>query len=75
MRAKPKMTVDEFLAWTEENPGRYELSDGEICAMAPEQLEHADAKYAVQTALRAGIKSAVLCCFMVPDGATVRVSA
>jgi len=73
MRAKPKMTVDEFLAWAEDNPGRYELANGEVYAMAPERLEHADTKYAVQTALRAGIKSAGLPCHMVPDGATVRI--
>jgi Uma2 family endonuclease len=74
LRAKPKMTVDEFLAWSGENPGRYELVDGEILAMAPQRLGHADAKYAIQTALRAGIKKAGLPCHMVPDGATVRVS-
>jgi Uma2 family endonuclease len=74
MRLKQKMTVDEFLAWAEENPGRYELVDGEILAMAPQRLGHADGKYAIQTALRAGIKKAGLPCHMVPDGATVRVS-
>ena len=56
MRLKQKITVDEFLAWAEENPGRYELVDGEILAMAPQRLGHADAKYAFQTALRAGIE-------------------
>jgi Uma2 family endonuclease len=74
MRAKPKMTVDEFLAWAEENPGRYELLDGEILAMAAERLVHADTKHAIQTALRVGIRKAGLPCHMVPDGATVRVS-
>ena len=74
LRAKPKMTVDEFLAWAEENPGRYELSEGEVYAMSPERLEHAHAKFAVQSALLAGIRKAGLPCHMVPDGATVRVS-
>jgi Uma2 family endonuclease len=74
LRATAKMTVDEFLAWAEENPGRYELVDGEIESMAPQRLVHADAKYAIQTALRAGLKKAGLPCHMVPDGATVRVS-
>jgi Uma2 family endonuclease len=74
MRLKQKMTVDEFLAWAEENPGRYELVDGEILAMAPQRLSHANAKYAIQTALLAGIGKAGLPCYMVPDGATVRVS-
>jgi Uma2 family endonuclease len=35
------MTVDEFLAWGEEQPGRYELVAGEVAAMAPEQVRHA----------------------------------
>ncbi len=68
------MTVDEFLAWSADNPGRYELSDGEIVAMAPERLGHAKAKFAVQAALLAAIRRAGLDCHMVPDGATVRVS-
>ena len=72
--AKPKMTVDEFLAWADENPGRDELSDGDIYAMSPERLEHAHVKFAVQTALHAAIRKAGLPCHMVPDGATVRVS-
>ncbi|HXW21967.1 MAG TPA: Uma2 family endonuclease [Rhodomicrobium sp.] len=72
--AKPKMTVDEFLAWAEENPGRYELSEGEVYAMSPERLEHAHAKFAMQSALLAAIRKAGLPCHMVPDGATVRVS-
>jgi Uma2 family endonuclease len=74
LRAKTKMTVDEFLAWAEVNPGRYELAEGEILAMAPQRLDHMDVKFAIQTALRAGIKRAGLPCYMLPDGATVRVS-
>jgi Uma2 family endonuclease len=72
--AKPKMTVDEFLAWAEENPGRYELSEGEVYAMPPRPLSHAKTKFAVQSALLAAIRKAGLPCHMVPDGATVRVS-
>jgi Uma2 family endonuclease len=30
-----KMTVDEFLAWAEGRPGRYELVDGEVFAIRP----------------------------------------
>jgi Uma2 family endonuclease len=67
--AKPKMTVDEFLAWAEENPGRYELSEGEVYAMPPRPLGHAKTKFAVQSALLAGIRKAGLPCHMVPDGA------
>ena len=71
--AKPKMTVDEFLAWAEENPGRYELSEGEVYAMSPERLGHAKTKFAIQSALLAAIRKAGVPCHMVPDGATVRV--
>jgi Uma2 family endonuclease len=72
--SKPKMTVDEFLAWAEENPGRYELSEGEVYAMAPERLGHAKTKFAIQSALLAAIRNAGILCHMVPDGATVRVN-
>lgn len=73
-RAKPKMTVDEFFAWAEENPGRYELSEGEVYAMSPERLGHAKTKFAVQSALLAAIRKAGLPCHMIPDGATVRIN-
>src|SRR5579864_4902377 len=72
--AKPKMTVDEFLAWAGDNPGRYELSEGEVYAMAPERLGHAKTKFAIQSALFAAIRKAGVPCHMVPDGATVRVN-
>jgi Uma2 family endonuclease len=66
-----RMTVDEFLAWAEEQPGRYELVDGVVHAMSPEGAGHGKTKFAVQTALVAGIRS--LPCHMLPDGMTVRV--
>lgn len=69
----PKMTVDEYLAWAEGRPGRFELHCGEIYSMAPERAIHAELKYAVQTALREGIGKAGLPCHMLPDGMTVRV--
>ncbi len=68
------MTVDEFLAWAEDNPGRYELSEGEVYAMSPERLGHAKTKFAVQSALLAAIRKTGVPCHMVPDGATVRVN-
>ncbi len=72
--ANPKMTVDEFLAWAEENPGRYELSEGEVYAMSPERIGHAKTKFAVQAALLAAIRKAGVPCHMLPDGATVRIN-
>jgi Uma2 family endonuclease len=72
---KPRMTVDEFLAWAEGRPGRHELYAGIVYAMAPERAAHAEAKYAIQTALLAGIRQAGVPCHMLPDGMTVRVAA
>jgi Uma2 family endonuclease len=54
------MTVDEFLAWAEEQEGRYELFNGQVYAMAPERSAHALTKFAVQTALADGIRRAGL---------------
>ncbi len=70
---KHKMTVDEFLAWAESQPGRYELFNGVVYAMAPERAVHAETKFAVTKALEAGIGEADLACWALPDGMTVRV--
>ena len=70
---KQKMTVDEYLAWAEGKPGRFELFAGVVYAMTPERAEHARVKFAVQTALQMGIRRAGLPCHMLPDGMTVRV--
>jgi len=67
------MTVDEFLAWAERRPGRYELFNGTIYAMAPERAVHAEAKYAAAKALEAAVAKAGLTCWVLPDGMTVRV--
>jgi len=70
---KRKITVDEYLAWADGRPGRYELYAGSIYAMAPERVGHAKTKFAIQTALLAGVKRAGLPCHMLPDGVTVRI--
>jgi Uma2 family endonuclease len=72
---KHKMTVDEYLAWAERQDGRFELFGGVVYAMTPERAEHAEIKYAVQTALLAALKRAGVPCHMLPDGMTVRVDA
>jgi Uma2 family endonuclease len=72
---RTRMSVDEYLAWAEAHPGRYELYDGTIHAMSPEGAGHAKAKFAIQTALAAGIRARDLPCHMLPDGMTVRVDA
>lgn len=66
------MTVDEYLVWAESHPGKYELQDGLVVAMAAERASHAEMKFAVQTELRRAIKAAKLNCHMLPDGMTVR---
>ena len=40
--AKLRMTPDQFIAWTMQQPEgeRYELVDGEVLAMAPERAGH-----------------------------------
>jgi Uma2 family endonuclease len=68
-----RMTVDEFLAWAEDRPGRYELFRGAVYAMTPERAVHAEVKFAVQTALANAIRARNLPCRMLPDGMTVRI--
>jgi Uma2 family endonuclease len=75
MSALPKtqMTVDEYLAWAEEHPGRYELFDGRVLAMSPEGAGHAEKKAAVHAALLARVRARNLACHVLPDGMTVRI--
>src|SRR5262249_74571 len=68
-----RMTVDEFLAWARDQPGRYELHNGMVFAPSPDGIAHAKAKFAVQTALANGIRARGLPCHMLPDGLIVRV--
>lgn len=68
------MTVDEFLDWSEGQPGRYELYAGQVYAISPERSEHAEVKFAVQTELKRAFEAAGLPCRMMPDGMTVRVA-
>ena len=74
-RSGAGMTVDEFLAWAEGRPGRFELSNGEVIAMSPERVRHALVKFSVQTALSGAVGRAGLPCRMIPDGVTVRIDA
>jgi Uma2 family endonuclease len=70
---KPRMTVDEFLAWAEGRPGRYELFRGEVVAMSPETVGHTKIKGAVYLALLVGVRHRNLPCHVLTDGATVRI--
>jgi Uma2 family endonuclease len=67
------MTVDEYLAWAEGQPGRYELYAGVVYAMAPERTGHAEVKLAAQMALLGAVRRAGVACHVLPDGITVRV--
>jgi Uma2 family endonuclease len=67
------MTVEEYLGWAEGRPGRYELVDGTLHAMAPERAAHAKIKLAVHVALLGGIRARDLPCHVLPDGMTVRI--
>ena len=70
-----KLTVDEYLAWAQDKPGRFELYAGIVYAMAPERAGDAKVKFAVQKALETAVQEAGLPCHMLPDGMTVRVDA
>ena len=70
---KPRMNVDKFLDWAVGRPGRYELFRGEVIAMSPETVGHAEIKAAVYAAFRAGIRERRLPCHVLPDGVVVRI--
>ena len=72
---KSRLTVEEYLSWAGEHPGRYDLYEGVVYAMSPEGAGHAKTKFAVQVALRDGIRARNLPCHVLPDGMTVRVDA
>ena len=70
---KPRMTVDQFLSWAKDEPGRYELFRGEVHAMSPEGVGHAERKGAIYAALLTAIRARGRSCYALPDGATVRI--
>ena len=68
------LTVAEFLAWVDDRPGRFELHDGQVVAMSPERIVHAQVKYAVTRALSDAVAQASKNCHALPDGVGVKVS-
>ena len=72
---KTRMNADEYLAWAEGRPGRYELYDGIVYARAPQRVIHAEIKLALHLALVAAIRERGLPCHVLPDGMTVRIDA
>ena len=73
LRPNPSMTVDQFLSWAEDRPGRYELLDGEVFAMSPQRAQHARAKSRIFMGLHGAVRAGSLPCEVFPDGMTVRV--
>jgi Uma2 family endonuclease len=69
-----KMSVDEFINWAADQPGRYELINGEPVAVSPERAVHARIKANAWSALRNAIHDAGLNCEAFPDGMTIRIS-
>jgi Uma2 family endonuclease len=72
--AKSKMTVEQYLAWSEGREGRWELIDGAPVRMEAERVEHSEIKFAAGVALHEAIRRAKAPCQALPDGATVRIS-
>jgi Uma2 family endonuclease len=70
-----RMSADEFLAWSQTVPGRYELMAGEVFAQASERVAHAKTKGRVYIALHNAIRAKGQPCHALPDGMAVRVDA
>ena len=68
-----RMNADEFLIWAMDQPGRYELAEGEVVAMAPECVGHARTKNATLRSLERVIAVVRLDCEAFPDGMAVRI--
>src|SRR5262245_51087891 len=69
------LTVEEYLAWADaqaETPCT-ELINGQIVAMTPERIEHAEIQFAAALALKMAITRAGVNCRAVGDGMTVRI--
>lgn len=65
-----RMTVEAFERWCGDRPGRFELSNGRIVAMASEKVAHQRLKSEAYVALRSGAPSG---CEAFSDGMAVRV--
>lgn len=67
------MSIADFLAWADREEGRYELLDGEVLPMAPEQVGHARAKWRLLRRLEDAISAAGLPCEAIGDGVGVSI--
>lgn len=74
IHAPHRMTVDEFLRWSQEQEsGRFELEGGRVIEMAAQNADHALTKARVFNALAAGLERTGLPFYAMPDGMTVRI--
>src|SRR5262245_22243030 len=69
------MSSDEFISWAMEQPEgeRYERVSGEVVAMSPERLAHAEVKALVWLAVRSALAAAALRCTAYPDGVSIAI--
>ncbi|WP_333671311.1 Uma2 family endonuclease [Elioraea tepidiphila] len=68
------LTLDAFYAWVQrQRDGRFELENGQVVAMAPEQVRHARAKAEAWLALRQAIATAGIGCLPLVDGVAVEI--
>ena len=68
-----RLTADAFMEWAAAQEGRFELSGGEIVAMAPERIAHTRLKAEVWAALKSAIAARGLGCEALADGVSVRI--
>ena len=68
------MTVDEFLRWTEEREGRWELDGGELVEKTPERPLHTETQHEAVSALKDAIRNLGAPCHVASDGAIVRIA-
>lgn len=70
---KPRMNVDDFLAWAEGRPARYEWYRGEVSEASSETAGHVETKAAVYVGLLNSARAGGVACHVFADGMTVRV--
>ena len=71
----PRMSSDEFLRWSMEQPEgmHFELVGGKVLQMAAERSAHALAKLHITLLLVEAVRAAGLACTVYPDGMAVEV--
>jgi Uma2 family endonuclease len=76
--ALPRMTVEEFVLWSEQQPsGKYELEDGYVVVvrMQSEKIAHTRAKGAIYVAFHNAVRAVSAPCEVFTEGITVKISA